>query len=180
LRQVHGARVVVVDRPGEHAGAEADAAVTAVPGCTLVVRSADCAPLVLEGERTAGVVHAGWRGLLAGVVEAAADAMHRLGERPALARLGPCIRPGCYEFTGPELRELTRRFGDAVATRTMWGTPAFDLPEAMRVACADAGITRLQDDSGCTACDDRWFSHRARGDTARIATLAWLRDGTVT
>jgi YfiH family protein len=176
LHQVHGAEVVVVTRPGEHAGAHADAAVTAVPGCVLAVRSADCAPVVLLGERAVGVVHAGWRGLVAGVVDQAVGAMRDLGDAPRSARLGPCIRVGCYEFDGAELDDLAARYGAVVRGRTTWGTPALDLAAAVHVALGDAGVTEVQDTSGCTACDTRWYSHRARGDAERFATTAWLEE----
>ncbi len=155
---------------------DADAAVTAVPGCTLAVRTADCAPIVLEGTRTVGLVHAGWRGLVAGVVEATVTALADLGDHPVSARLGPCIRPGCYEFGGPELDLVVDRFGPEVRTTTTWGTPALDLPAVVRAALAPHGV-RLEDASGCTACDRRWYSHRARRETERFATLAWLEEG---
>ena len=160
--------------PGQHAGADADAAVTATPGCSVVVRSADCAPVVLLGERLVGVVHAGWRGLVAGVIEHTLDAMRALDDGPISAHLGPCIRAGCYEFVGPELVELTDRFGAGVAATTMWGTPALDLPAVVAAALHDAGVDGLRDDAGCTACDRRWYSHRARGEPQRFATVAWI------
>jgi polyphenol oxidase len=166
--------VVVVTRPGEHAGSDADAAVTATPGCALAVRTADCAPLVLRGTRSVGVVHAGWRGLIVGVVPAAVEALRRLDDDVVDAHLGPCIRAGCYEFAGPERELLVTRFGAGVAGTTRWGTPAVDLPAALRVALAEVGVEALQDASGCTACDHRWFSHRARGELERFATVAWL------
>jgi polyphenol oxidase len=168
--------VVVVTRPGEHAGAEADAAVTATPGCLLAVRTADCAPVVLLGGASVGVVHAGWRGLLAGVVEQTVDVMEALGDRPRGAVIGPCIRPGCYEFDGPELDDLADRFGAEVRGSTTWGTTALDLPGTVRAALREAGIEAIADSSGCTACDTRWFSHRARADQERFATLAWVED----
>jgi copper oxidase (laccase) domain-containing protein len=132
--------------------------------------------VVLIGDRTIGVVHAGWRGLAAGVVEAAAEAVRSLGDEPREAHLGPCIRPGCYEFAGPELAELVERFGPDVRSTTSWGTPSFDLPTAVRGALAAAGVPVLRDTSGCTACDRRWFSHRARADNGRFATTAWLEE----
>ena len=54
------------------------------------------------------------------------------------------------------------------------GSSALDVPAAVSAALVEEGVTQLHDTSGCTACDDRWFSHRARGETARIATVAWL------
>ena len=174
LHQVHGAQVVVVTRPGEHAGADADAAVTATPGCALAVRTADCAPLVLRGSRSVGVVHVGWRGLVDGVVAAAVAALRALDDDVVDAHLGPCIRPGCYEFAGPERDLLVTRFGADVAATTSWGTAAIDLPAAVRLALAEVSIEHVQDESGCTACDRRWFSHRARGELERFATVAWV------
>ena len=161
-------------RPGEHAGADADALVTATPGCTLAVRTADCAPIVLRGAATVGLVHAGWRGLVAGVIERAAEVMAELGDPPVSAVLGPCIRPGCYEFAGDDLDLLADRFGDEVRATTMWGTPALDLTAAVRSSCGAAGVSELDDHGACTACDPRWFSHRARAEPERFVTLAWI------
>lgn len=177
LRQVHGADVVVVATPGEHTGVDADAAVTTTPGCRLAVRTADCAPIVLRGRSSVGIVHAGWKGLLAGVVDRAVDAMGALDGAPVDAVLGPCIRPGCYEFKGPELDALVERFGAEVRSSTSWGTPSLDLPGAVRASLASHGIS-VTDVSGCTACDRRWYSHRARAETERFATFAWLEEGT--
>jgi polyphenol oxidase len=174
LEQVHGPDVVVVTRPGEHAGTTADAAVTATAGCSVLVRTADCAPVVLLAPGAVGVVHAGWRGLVAGVVQRAAAAMADLGHPARTAHLGPCIRPGCYEFAGPELDEVVARYGEGVRASTGWGTDALDLPAAVGAACAEAGVVEVVDVSGCTACDRRWFSHRARAETERQATVAWL------
>jgi YfiH family protein len=166
--------VVVVEHPGQHAGAVADAAVTATPGCALAVRTADCAPVVLVGTQAVGVVHAGWQGLLAGVVGRAVDALRALDDGPLTAHLGPCIRAGCYEFQGPDLDRLVERFGDGVRAETLWGTPALDLAAGVKVALREAGVPDLVDDTGCTACDTRWYSHRARRDTGRLATVAWI------
>jgi YfiH family protein len=174
---VHGTHVVTVTRPGEHAGTEADAAVTDRPWCVLSVRTADCVPLVLLGERSVGVVHAGWRGLLHGVVGQAVQAVTELDDRPVAAHLGPCIRAGCYEFDGPERDVLADRFGPDLAAATTWGTPALDLAAGVHAALAEAGVTEVHDTSGCTACDRRWYSHRARGEMERFATTAWLEEG---
>ena len=96
LRQQHGADVVTVTAPGEADGAAADAAVTATSDCAvLTVRTADCAPLALVAtEGVVAAVHAGWRGLAAGVVEEATATVRRLGGRHIRAFVGPCIHPG--------------------------------------------------------------------------------------
>lgn len=173
---MHGARVVTVSHPGQHAGVDADAAVTAVPGCTVVVRTADCAPLVLEGHHSVAVVHAGWRGLVAGVVAEAVAALRAGGDDVRVAHLGPCIRPGCYEFSEPELSVVADQLGPSVRSSTAWGTPALDLPTAVALALQAVGVRDLRDESGCTACDRRWFSHRARAEAERVATVAWLAE----
>lgn len=173
LRQVHGADVVEVHHPGGGAGSTADAAVTTTPGCPVAVTTADCAPLVLVAEAGVGVVHAGWRGAEAGVIGEAAHALARLGAgRPVASWLGPCIGPAGYEFGTEPLDRLAARFGPDVVGRTAWGAPALDLRAVVRAACREAGWAEPADPP-CTT-DQRWFSHRARGDTARQATVAWL------
>lgn len=173
LRQVHGARVITVTEPGEHAGEEADAAVTAVPGAVLAVQTADCAPVLLTGPGTLGVAHAGWRGLEAGVIEATASAMAELGGAPERAVLGPCIRARCYEFGGAELDLVAARYGDAVRSTTAWGTPALDVAAGIAEACRRLRI-ELDDVGTCTACSPNHWSHRARAEPQRQALVAWI------
>jgi YfiH family protein len=172
---VHGADVVVVTEPGEHAGAEADAAVTAVPGCTLVVRTADCAPVVLTSANVVAVAHAGWRGVMAGVLENTVAAMRRLDPSSAItAVVGPHIGPECYEFGGDDLDTVAARCGDAVRGVTREGTPALDLGAAVAAALAAQDVAAA-DDYPCTACEaDRYYSWRARRETARFATSVAL------
>jgi len=164
---VHGANVVVVTRPGEHAGVEADAAITRIAGATLAIRTADCVPIVLEGDDVLGVVHAGWRGLAAGIVDATIAAMGSV----SAATVGPHIRVGCYEFGAGDLDTVAAALGDDVRGTTTWGTPALDLTGAVRSAL---GAVPTADAGACTACSDLFFSWRARKETARFATLAWM------
>jgi len=167
LRQVHGASVVEVTHPGDHAGVEADAAFTRVIGACLAVRTADCIPLVLMGDGVIGVVHAGWRGLAAGVVRATIDAMETVDR----AYIGPHIRAGCYEFGPDQLDVVANALGEHVRSMTTWGAPALDLTAAVRTELE--GLT-IADPGACTACSDLYFSWRARKDTARFATIAWM------
>jgi hypothetical protein len=174
LHQVHGADVVTVTGPGEHAGASADAAVTSVPGAALSVQVADCTPVVLLGEGAVGVAHAGWRGLLAGVVANAVGAVRTLAPGPVRALVGPCIHAECYEFGADDLAAIAARFGDVVRGETSSGRPALDLPAAVEAALVEAGVATVVHQGGCTACSpDRWWSHRARGDRARQAAVVW-------
>jgi hypothetical protein len=169
LRQVHGARVVVVDAPGACTGEEADAAVTTVHGACLAVFTADCAPVALASpDGVVGAVHAGWRGLAAGVVEAAVERMRALGADRIEAALGPCIHAECYEFS-----DVGRWFPPEVQGVTAEGTPALDLPAAVRAALARSGVDLVHDEGVCTACSADHFSHRARGDAERQAMLVW-------
>ena len=115
LDQVHGTGVVAAQprevataggrRPGVTAvfAGSGDALVSDSPRCALVVLTADCASIALgSGEGVFGVVHAGWRGLAGGVVEAAVAAMRTMGATRVVGALGPCIHAGCYEFSeGP-------------------------------------------------------------------------------
>ena len=169
LHQVHGARVVVVDAPGAREGEDADAAVTTVPGAKLVVLTADCAPVALAGEGVVGAVHAGWRGLAAGVIGAAVDEMRRLGAGRIVAALGPCIHAECYEFA-----DVGDHFPPEVHGRTAAGKPALDLPAAVRRALHEADVELVHDEDVCTACSPDHFSHRARGDAERQAMVVWM------
>lgn len=176
LRQVHGAEVVVVRAPGEHAGAEADAAVTDISHAALAVLTADCAPVAFASDAgVIGVAHAGWRGLVAGVVEACASAMRELGAGRIEAALGPCVHPECYEFGAAELDRVAERFGPAVRSTTTDGAPALDVPAAVAAACAAAEVELVWASPVCTACDAAGsYSHRARQDEERQAVVAWL------
>ena len=178
LRQVHGADVVVVGEPGEHAGAEADAAVTAVPGAVLAVNTADCAGVLLAGASPTGVVvgaaHAGWRGLQRGVLEATVEAMRGLGAERVHWCLGPCISPSRYEFGGDDLELVVDRYGDVVRGTTSDGAPSLDLRSGVAAALDSAGALGPADRAvDCTASDPRFYSWRARKDTGRQSAVIW-------
>jgi YfiH family protein len=174
LRQVHGDRVVTVTRPGGGAGERADAAVTAEPGCALAVLTADCAPVALfSDEGVVGVAHAGWRGVAAGVIERTVEAMHARGATRISAGLGPCVRPGCYAFGAADLDAVAARLGDSVRAHTLDGSPALDLPAAVRTALRRCGVDAVDDAGVCTACSPDHFSHRARGERERQAVVVW-------
>ena len=174
VRQVHGDRVVVVDHGPLAPGEEADALVTSLPGRAIAVLGADCALVGLASpEGILGVAHAGWRGLRAGVLEAAAGAMRSLGASRLTAVLGPCIHAECYEFGPTDLDVVAGRLGPGVRATTASGAPALDLPAGVRAALALADVDGVDDVGGCTACSARWFSHRARRDEGRHALVVW-------
>jgi len=170
--------VVVVTRPGGSCGEEGDAAVTACTGAGLAVLTADCAPVALSSpEGVVGVVHAGWRGLMAGVVGAAVNAMERLGATRVVGALGPCVRPHAYAFSPVDLGRASSRFGAVVEARDAQGRPALDLPAAVVVALEEAGAQLVADAGTCTHCSDDHWSWRARADRGRQVTVVWQPAG---
>jgi YfiH family protein len=176
LRQVHGTDVVRVTGPGDGAGTRADAAVTAAAGTALAVLTADCAPVALASpEGVIGVAHAGWRGVLAGVVEATVEEMRALGAATVHAVVGPCIHAGCYAFGAAELDAVAARLGDSVRAVTTDGRPALDLPAAVRTALSNAGVRpeHRHEVDVCTACSAGHFSWRARKEQQRQAAVVW-------
>lgn len=177
LDQVHGARCIGVDEigPRNAIGAQADAAFTAAEECALSVQTADCVPVALWTD--AGViaaVHAGWRGLAAGVVESAVSALRSVGQAEVHAFMGPSIGPECYEFGVEEIGSLVDRFGPSVRSVTTTGRPALDVRAGVRAELARLGVDLVAADETCTACDDRLFSHRARADAGRQAMVVWI------
>ena len=175
VRQVHRADVVVVGEPGGGQGQDGDGLVTTVAGAVLSVRGADC-PMVgfVSSEGVVGVAHAGWRGLLAGVLEQTVSTMRDQGATAVSALLGPCISPAHYAFGPEDLDRLTARFGPTVRATTAAGRPAVDLLAA--VACALQPLAVVLDTTThrCTARDGAYFSHRARGELGRQTTAVWL------
>jgi hypothetical protein len=182
LHQVHGAGVVVVgdhDVPDDDAGSAADALVTARDDVALAVHTADCAGVALVADNGAvGAVHAGWRGLVAGVLPAAVGALRDLGAARVWAASGPCIGPECYEFGEAELAQVADRLGPTVRGETATGAPALDLRAGVRAALAEVDVTLEHVDPRCTACaggdEPVLFSHRARRDVGRQAVVVWL------
>ncbi|MDJ0767554.1 MAG: laccase domain-containing protein, partial [Ilumatobacter sp.] len=118
------------------------------------------------------VVHAGWRGLAAGVVDAAFAAFRGPVE---WAVLGPSIGACCYEFGAADL-ELVARGVHAdpagIAGVTALGTPALDVARAVGAACGHHGV-EIEAVGGCTGCTFDGFSHRTRGELGRHVVVAW-------
>lgn len=175
LQQVHGARV---HRPGA-TDACADACFEDRPGRVCVVLTADCLPVLLcnaAGTRVAAV-HAGWRGLLAGVLEQAVAAF---GDRPdqLMAWFGPAIGPDAFEV-GDEVRAAFA-VEDAAAQRHFRSRGAgrwlADIYGLARQRLAGLGVTQVSGGEFCTHSEpERFFSYRRDGITGRMASLIWLQ-----
>jgi YfiH family protein len=176
LKQVHGCDVVDADDPGS---CEADAVVATAPGRICAVLTADCLPVVLcddRGERVAAV-HAGWRGLADGVIEAAIERL-ALPPRRLLAWLGPAIGPDAFEI-GDEVRTRLVAGLSGAADGAFRPSPGgrwlADLPGLARLRLTAAGVERVSGGTLCTFSDaKRFYSYRRDGATGRMATLVWI------
>jgi hypothetical protein len=174
LDQVHGATTVLATGGPPAEPVVADAAVTTEPGVPLVVLTADCAPIALACDDAAGVVHAGWQGLVAGVIETTVATLRSVGQGEVRAALGPCIHPAHYEFGRDDLTRLTDALGPEVEARTATGSPALDLPAAVRLALRRVGVDDVIDVGRCTYASRDYFSHRRDGQTGRQGLVVVL------
>jgi polyphenol oxidase len=176
LRQVHGARVI--DAAQADGGIKADAAVAFSPDVVCAVLTADCLPVLFcdrNGTRVAAA-HAGWRGLLAGALEAAINALGVPGEK-VLAWLGPAIGLTAFEV-GAEVRSAFTE-NDPVYARAFMPSPAgrwlADIYQLARLRLAAKGVTAVYGGGLCTYSDPaRFFSYRRDRHTGRMASLIWV------
>ena len=173
-RQVHGAVVARALAPTDARvePQEADGQATATAGVAGIVLTADCLPIAIAGIGAVAMVHAGWRGLAAGVVREGVAAVRGLGAQGALAAaIGPGAGPCCYEV-GEEVQAVFEDRGPAVRRGRN-----LDLKEIARIELGRAGVTEAHDVELCTICSEPslFFSHRRdRGLTGRQAGIAWL------
>ena len=176
LHQVHGAEVdVVEDRPTADRP-DADGVVTARAGVVLMVRAADCVPVLLADADAAviGAAHCGRPGLAAGVVPATVGRMRDLGARSITAWIGPHVCGACYEVPESMQAAVGAAVPASVAT-TSWGTPSLDLGAGVRAQLAGEGVS-VHDVSRCTRESEDLYSYRRDGDRAgRLAGLIRLR-----
>ncbi len=187
--QVHGTGVAVVEEARDVVAAGADPVDTVgeadglvgVDGAGVGVLVADCVPVLLADvvARVVGAVHAGRRGLAAGVVPATVRAMARAGADPSRVRavVGPSACGACYEVPATMRDELAATRPAAWST-TSWGTAALDLPAGVAADLAASGVGDVRRTGVCTLEDERFYSHRraARSGTTtgRFAGLVAL------
>jgi YfiH family protein len=180
--QVHGARVGVVGlKDRGQVRPETDALVTDTPGLGLMLRFADCVPVLFfdPRRRVVGLAHAGWRGIAAGVIPATVTTMATaFGCRPAdlWAGIGPSIGPCCYEVGQEVVEQISVAVNGSEPFRWVNGRAHFDMWAAVRSQLAQAGVGQIEAAQLCTACrTDEWFSHRAeRSRTGRHAVVIGL------
>jgi hypothetical protein len=146
---------------------EADGHATSIAGIGVMALAADCLPVALGSERAVAMVHAGWRGLAAGVLEEGVRALRELnGDGDIAAIVGPGAGPCCYEVG----EEVHAAFAGAHRSGRR-----IDLKALARDRLHASGVTDVQDVAVCTICDTRFFSHRRESTRAgRQAGIAWL------
>lgn len=187
VHQVHGTGVVTVaphqvDTVRMRSGrADGDAIVTTALAAPLVILVADCVPVLLAdpAARVVGAVHAGRKGVAAGVVARAVAAMRAAGASELRAVVGPSVCGLCYEVPDAMAAEVEAAV-PGTRSRTRSGTASLDLPKAVAGQLAHAGVGHVRADGRCTVEDPSLFSHRRdaatspTGHTGRFAGVVWL------
>ncbi len=176
LNQVHG--TTVVDAADAAPGCAADASFTREPGVVCAVLTADCLPLLLcdKAGSTVAAVHAGWRGLAAGVIEATLAAM-QVPPEELMVWLGPAIGPRAFEVGSEVCEAFTSH--DPAAAEAFHPSPAgrwlADIYQLARQRLARQGVTAIYGGERCTYTEAQpFYSYRREGVTGRMASLIWL------
>jgi len=180
LNQVHGTCVVDAAQVGTDNPPPADAAYAREAGVGCVVMTADCLPVLFcdDSGSVVAAAHAGWRGLLAGVLESTIAAMSCSGEQ-LMAYLGPAIGPETFEV-GDEVRSAFVALNEDSAqafkpSPVVPGKWLADIYLLARQRLSGQGVTRVFGGHFCTVSDpDCFFSYRRDGQTGRMASLIWL------
>jgi YfiH family protein len=183
--QIHGATVGIVDAQDKGTVLPAtDALLAQTPGLLLMLRFADCTPVMLYDpqNRVVALAHAGWRGTVIKIVQVTVKAMiDAFSSRPPdiIAGIGPAIGPCCYEV-GQEVADAANDAFPStpnVLVRRSNGRWHFDMWTANRCQLEAIGVGQIETAEICTACHtDEWFSHRAeRGQTGRFAAAIGLQ-----
>lgn len=176
LNQVHGSVVCQADRTTSPR--TADAITTRTPHKVCAILTADCLPILLcstQGNEIAAI-HAGWRGLVQGVIQKTLSGMHTMPEE-IIAWLGPAIGSRAYEIDRPvfdRFIQLKSQFEDCfIPTRTdHW---QMDIYAIARFLLRQQGVTQIHGGEHCTYSEDKlFFSHRREGITGRMASLIWI------
>jgi YfiH family protein len=163
-RQVHGAELIEVRGGCSGVIGEADVLATSERSQVVAILTADCTPVVVTGRRGVAIAHAGWRGLVAGAIDAAVEWV----DGANAAWVGPCIRACCYEvgrevIDAFESKDLPVADGNHVDPR-----------DASIASLQKAGVARIAATDACTHCDPNFFSFRRDGVTGRQGAFVAL------
>jgi hypothetical protein len=168
VEQVHGDRVIFAGKE-ELFGEKADALVATEPGTAVGVRIADCVPILLADPASGRVaaVHAGWRGVVAGIVGKTIALARERSIAFGLAAIGPCIGACCFEVGLDVAKTIAGVTHESVIERSTEDKAWVNLRRAVRLQLLRGGIAAIDDVQGCTRCDaEHFFSHRRDGDAA--------------
>ena len=178
LKQVHG--TVVAQLPAAPDTVEADACCATTAGSVCAILTADCLPVLFcdDAGTVVGAAHAGWRGLLAGVLENTVKAMNRPSQQ-LMAWMGPAIGPRAFEV-GAEVREAFISHDPLAAAAFLPAAPGkymADIYMLARQRLQANGVVRIYGGEHCTVSDaKRFYSYRRDGVTGRMASLIWLQE----
>ncbi len=186
MSQTHSDRVAVLEGDGtrtqDASAPDADGMLSLDGRDAMAVLVADCVPIVLVAEPGPGhefgptaVVHAGRAGVGNGIVARAVELLHATGARDVTGWIGPSVCGSCYEVPGEMMLEFVRSV-PAAASRTAAGTPALDLPAAVRSQLEQSGARVAVVEgtgSSCTLENPDLYSHRRQAGAGRIAGLVW-------
>jgi YfiH family protein len=174
--QVHAARTIWCRADEIDAAEKADGLLTSDERCVVSVRVADCVPVLIASDdgKMVAAVHAGWRGVVAGVVPASIAEMRRAGAKRLVAAVGPCIGIEAFEVGGEVIAEFERVFGaDAPITRRDDGKGYVGCREGVVLQLLAAGVEEVDVTDRCTFRDQQdFYSHRRdKGITGRMAAI---------
>lgn len=183
--QIHSVDIVCTEKPLDLTSTKikADGIFTSNPDVTLLMRFADCVPIMIfdKTKHVVGIIHAGWKGTVNRIAERAIERISKQygsSAKDLVAAIGPSIGPDHYEIGDEVVRRIKQNLSDiedsVLITRN--DKVFMDLWEANRLLLKKAGIKKILNDQICTACDTNlWFSHRAeRGKTGRFAAMIGL------
>jgi polyphenol oxidase len=186
--QVHGTDVICVEKPRPLTSPhqKADVILTNRVEVTLLMRFADCVPIALYDpvKQVIGLVHAGWRGTIAGTAAAAVQSMvshYQCEAQNILAGIGPSICVDHYQVGEEVVTAVRENFGDIDAEKVLWknnGSYHFDLWRANQIVLEKSGVWQIEQAGICSyCCNDDWYSHRAEnGKTGRFGAILGLKE----
>ena len=186
IRQVHSANVNVVNKPGGRntVFAEGDAMISNTPGILMLMRFADCVPILFFDpvKKAAGIAHAGWKGTVKEVGFAVVNELkNQFGTDPSdlITGIGPSIGPDHYEIGVEVIEEVKSTFNNNLDQILITDDDSvkLDLWEANKISLRNTGVKNIETAEVCTACNvEDWYSHRAeKGKTGRFAVVIGLK-----
>lgn len=167
MNQVHGDKIVLVEKASDEL-IECDALISQAKGLKLFVKSADCMPLVMADEERGiiAAVHAGWRGIMLGIIQKALAKMREMGAEKIKIGIGPSLGFSCSEFSDP-LNEIPEKYHYAIEDKKV-DLKRIALDQILACGILEKNIEHMDI---CTKCDSEFFSFRRDGTPKRFGTM---------